>query len=80
MLFGMKLKTSITLSEDLLNSMDQLSHEFKNRSDIIEQALRQFLTLYARQKREESDLKILNQKAKQLNEEAEDALSYQVKW
>lgn len=48
-------------------------------ADIIRQALRTFITLYARQKREESDLKIINQKAKQLNEEAEDALTYQVK-
>lgn len=74
----MKVKTSITLSEELLRSLDEVAEEFKNRSDVIEQALRLFLQKRMQKLREGKDLKILNQKAKDLNEEAEDVLSYQV--
>ncbi|MBF0491951.1 MAG: ribbon-helix-helix protein, CopG family [Deltaproteobacteria bacterium] len=76
----MKVKTSITLSEDTLDSLDQMSKGFKNRSDLIEQALQQFIASSKKKKREESDLKILNQNSKRLNEEAEDVLGYQVTW
>lgn len=74
----MKVKTSITLSEDLLKTLDEVADEFKNRSDVIEQALRHFFQKRMQKLREERDLKILNQRAKDLNEEAEDVLSYQV--
>ena len=74
----MKVKTSVTLSEELLDELDQLGEEFKNRSDAVEQALRLLLKERMRKLREEKDLKILNQKADDLNEEAEDVLSYQV--
>jgi len=75
---SMKTKTSITLSEDLLKAVDDVAEDFKNRSDVIEQALRHFLTHRMKKLREERDLKILNQKATDLNDEAEDVLSYQV--
>lgn len=74
----MKVKTSITLSEDLLKEIDAFSDDFKNRSDVIEQALRFFLDKRLRQMREARDLQILNRKADELNEEAQDVLSYQV--
>ena len=75
---SMKVKTSITLSEDLLEALEAVVDDYKNRSDLIEQALRLFLQKKAQQLREEKDLKILNQKANELNREAEDTLSYQV--
>lgn len=74
----MKTKTSVTLPEDLLEDLDQLGEEFKNRSDMVEQALRLLLKQRMQRIREEKDLKILNQRADDLNEEAEDVLSYQV--
>ncbi len=74
----MKVKASITLSEDLLQAMDGLADDFKNRSELIEQALHFFLKNRLCRLREAKDLKILNQKAKELNAEAEDTLSYQV--
>jgi metal-responsive CopG/Arc/MetJ family transcriptional regulator len=74
----MKVKTSITLSEELLKELDEVSAEYKNRSDVIEQALQSFLQNRVHQMREARDLKILNEKAKSLNEEAEDVLAYQV--
>lgn len=73
----MKVKTSITLPEDLLGELSEIANEFKNKSDLIEQALRLFLKKRLERAREERDLKILNQRAKELNEEAEEILSYQ---
>lgn len=74
----MKVKTSITLSSDLLRAFKDIEAEFKNRSAAIERAILFFIQKRQEQKREEKDLKILNKKAKRLNEEAEDVLSYQV--
>ncbi len=74
----MKVKTSFTLSEDLLSQLEEVAREFKNRSDVIEQALRLFLKKRIQKIRESKDLKILNREAADLNDEAEDVLSYQV--
>jgi metal-responsive CopG/Arc/MetJ family transcriptional regulator len=73
----MKVKTSITLSEDLMQSIDTFSGGQKNRSDFIEKAVRDYLERQARSKRDLDDLAILNGKASKLNKEAEDVLSYQ---
>jgi metal-responsive CopG/Arc/MetJ family transcriptional regulator len=74
----MKVKTSITLSEDVLREIDQISGESKNRSAFIEIALRDFLKKKAKKLRDDRDLEILNRNSKRLNREAEDVLSYQV--
>ncbi len=73
----MKVRISITLSEDLLRSIDTFSGGRKNRSELIEKALRDYLDRQARTKRDLEDLAILNKKAATLNREAEDVLSYQ---
>ena len=74
----MKIKTSITLSEDLVTSIEQITGQSKNRSAFIESALRYYIEKRSRQLRDEKDLEILNNNAKRLNREAEDVLSYQV--
>jgi metal-responsive CopG/Arc/MetJ family transcriptional regulator len=73
----MKVKTSITLSEDLIQSIDEFSGGQKNRSELIERALRDYLDRQARLKRDLQDLVILNKNADKLNREAADVLSYQ---
>ncbi|MBI4689068.1 MAG: ribbon-helix-helix protein, CopG family [Nitrospirae bacterium] len=73
----MKVKTSITLSEELLHSINELFGRQKNMSEFIEKAVRDFIERQARKKRDMADLKILNKKAERLNREAEDVLSYQ---
>jgi metal-responsive CopG/Arc/MetJ family transcriptional regulator len=73
----MKVKTSITLSEDLIQSIDEFSGGQKNRSELIERALRDYLDRQARLKRDLQDLVILNKKGDKLNREAADVLSYQ---
>ena len=74
----MKVKTSVTLSEDLVRTMDDLAGQYGNRSALIEQAVRCFLAAETRRRRDARDLEILNQRAELLNREAEDVLSYQV--
>ena len=74
----MKIKTSITLSEELISEIDGLSDQYGNRSLLIEQAIRDFLAIRAKRKRDLQDIEILNQRADALNKEAEDVLAYQV--
>jgi len=74
----MKVKTSITLSEDLLEAIDQRSAQFKNRSDFIESAIRAYIAQMIRDEQNAKDLAILNRQAERLNQEAIDVLSYQL--
>jgi len=74
----MKVKTSISLSEGLLEEIDLRSSRFKNRSDFIEVAVRSYITHIARQEQNAKDLAIINRRADQLNKEATDVLAYQV--
>jgi metal-responsive CopG/Arc/MetJ family transcriptional regulator len=74
----MKVKTSITLSEELIRAMDALSSQYGTRSALIEQAVRDFLATIAQRQREAQDLEILNRRAEALNVEAADVLAYQV--
>ena len=76
----MKTKTSITLSEDVVQAMDKLSGQYKNRSEFIELALRNYIAQLIRKERNAKDLTIINRRADRLNEEALDVLAYQVGW
>ncbi|MDO9287950.1 MAG: hypothetical protein Q7T83_04090 [Thermodesulfovibrionales bacterium] len=72
----MKIKTSITLSEDVLRNIAEFGRH-ENRSEFIEKAVRDFIERQSQTKRNLKDLDILNKKADKLNKEAEDVLSYQ---
>ena len=74
----MKIKISVTLSEDLLEAIDQRAGQFKNRSDFIETAVRTFLAQMIRDEQNARDLAIINRRADYLNQEAADVLDYQV--
>ena len=69
-----KVKTSITLPEDLLQAIDQTD---PNRSTFIEKAARQYLAALAKSRRDAQDAEILNACAQSLNREAVDVLEYQ---
>ena len=74
----MKVKTSITLSEDLLKTIDGYTGEYKNRSEFIEDAVRAFIIQLIRKQQDARDLEIINRHADALNREAVDVLTYQV--
>ena len=73
----MKVKTSITLLEDLLKVIDVCAKQRKNRSDFIEAAVRAFIGQMMREEQNARDLEIINRRADHLNKEAVDVLAYQ---
>lgn len=73
----MKTKTSITISEDVLHLIDEHVEGEKNRSAFIELAIRTYLEMVKRQKRDQADIAIINRNAERLNREAVDVLRYQ---
>jgi metal-responsive CopG/Arc/MetJ family transcriptional regulator len=75
---GMKVKTSITLTEDLLKVIDEQSGPHKSRSDFIEKAVRSYVAQVKRDQQNARDLAIINHQADRLNQEAKDVLTYQV--
>ncbi len=79
-MISMKIKTSITLSTDLLEAIDKLTGQGVSRSAFIERVLRAFLTDRRRSTRDARDLRAINRHAPALNAEAADVLSYQAPW
>lgn len=76
----MKVKTSITLSEDVLAAVDELAGDGGSRSAIIERVLRGHLARRARAKAQARELETLNRLADRLNAEAAEVLEYQAGW
>ena len=72
----MKVKASITLSDDVLAAIDALAKS-SSRSEVIEQALRDFLAARERMQRDARDLEVMNRHADAYNLETADLLSYQ---
>ena len=75
---SMKVKTSVTLSEEIVEELDKMTNDGSNRSQMIERAVAEFIERERRQLRDARDLEILNRSADDLNEEVDDVLSYQV--
>lgn len=76
---SMKVKTSITLSEELLEAVEQRTREErKTRSEFIETAVWAFIQQQIRDEQNARDLEIINRNADALNREAADVLEYQV--
>lgn len=74
----MKIKTSLTLSEELITIIDKKSRGHKSRSDFIENALWTYLNYLIRQEKNKQDLKIINKNSDYLNKEAQQVLEHQV--
>mgnify|MGYP000309512529 CR=1 FL=1 len=75
----MKVKKSITLSEELLTEVDRAAGS-ESRSTFIEGVLRGFLRRRALNREQDRDREILDRVAEALNEEALDVLQYQATW
>jgi metal-responsive CopG/Arc/MetJ family transcriptional regulator len=75
---GMKIKTSITLSEELLKVIDEMVDTPKSRSQFLETAAWAYIAKLRRAQLNQRDLEIINRRAEYLNAEVSDALSYQV--
>ena len=73
----MKVKTSLSLSQDLLESIDRIAGPGVSRSSFMERVLRRFIEERAQAKREVREVAALNRRAAGLNAEMADALSFQ---
>jgi len=73
----MRVKTSVTLSEETLRALDKVAVTGANRSRLIEEAVREYLGRRARAARDARDLEILNRSATGLNREVQDVLECQ---
>jgi metal-responsive CopG/Arc/MetJ family transcriptional regulator len=73
----MKVKTSITLSEDVIKRLDRATRRGENRSQAIERLLRERLQAEARKATDSRDRALIDEHAAELNTEAEDVLTYQ---
>jgi metal-responsive CopG/Arc/MetJ family transcriptional regulator len=73
----MKVRTSITLSEELLKAIDKCAAQRREtRSTFIETALWVSIKPPARSKQNARDLEIINRQADFLNQEASEVLEY----
>ena len=70
----MRVKISITLSEELLARLDQVD---KNRSALLERAALAYLAQLEKQIRDRKDIEIIDRNAERLNREAMDTVEYQ---
>ena len=73
----MKAKTSLTLSEDLVKTIDKLAGTKVSRSAFIENILRDFVDRRAAARRDAQAVAAINKHAAQLNAEMSDTLSFQ---
>jgi metal-responsive CopG/Arc/MetJ family transcriptional regulator len=74
----MKVKTSVTLEQNVARELDRIVGRDGSRSAVIELAVREFLERRLRVSRDAKDLRLLNRHAARLNREAADVLGYQV--
>jgi metal-responsive CopG/Arc/MetJ family transcriptional regulator len=74
---SMKTKTSLTLSEDLVASLDRIAGPTVSRSAFIERILRSFVEQRAQERRNAREAAAINRHAGKLNVEMHDALGFQ---
>ena len=73
----MKVKTSITLSSDVLKTIDRVTGRGGSRSDTVERLLRESLAARARTSADARDRALIDLHAEALNAEVADVLRYQ---
>jgi metal-responsive CopG/Arc/MetJ family transcriptional regulator len=74
----MKVKTSVTLSKDLLRGVRRATRKGESRSETIERLVRMALLAERRRAADDRDIAIINAHADELNAEALDVLDYQI--
>lgn len=71
------MKTSVSLSRDIIALIDQHADGERNRSAFIELAVRTYLETIRRNRRDHDDIRTINRLSARLNREARDVLGYQ---
>ena len=76
----MKVKTSVTLSPQLIEAIDQQCGAGGTRSEFLEKAAWEVIRARQRHERDERDKRIYEEFADEYNAEAEDVLYMQAAW
>ena len=76
----MREKTSVSLTKELLLEITRVAGKKANRSEFLEAAAWDRVSLLRRRRREARDRAILDRRSKSLNVEALDVLEYQAGW
>lgn len=77
---GMREKTSVSLTKELLLEIKRVAGPTVNRSEFLEAAGWDRISLLKRRRRDSRDRAILNRRSKSLNADALDVLGYQADW
>jgi metal-responsive CopG/Arc/MetJ family transcriptional regulator len=72
-----RIKTSVSLSRDLLAEIAAYYDEDSNLSVFIEDALRYYIKAQKKQEQVKRDMEIINKNAERFNNEAKENLLYQ---
>jgi metal-responsive CopG/Arc/MetJ family transcriptional regulator len=73
----MKVKTSLSLSDDLLAAIDRLAGPGVSRSSFVERILRRFVDERSQARRDAREAAAINRHAARLNAEMADTMSVQ---
>jgi metal-responsive CopG/Arc/MetJ family transcriptional regulator len=74
----MKVKTSVSLSEQCLRELDELAGKGSNRSALIEEAVVEYIERRRRKARGSKDRQIIADNAKSLERDVLETLEFQV--
>jgi metal-responsive CopG/Arc/MetJ family transcriptional regulator len=72
-----KIKTSLTLSREVVRGIDRVAGRKRSRSAVIDHVLHHYLAHRARAAENAEDAEKINRFADELNAEAEDVVGYQ---
>lgn len=72
----MRVRTSVTLPEELLVEVDALAGKKNGRSAVVESALVAYVAKEKPKKLNRRDIRIINENAEKLNKEALETLEY----
>lgn len=72
------MKSTIKISDELVNTITQITGQRENIDKFIELLLRKYIEEEKRKRHDLTDLRILNDNSEYFNREAEDVLTYQV--
>jgi metal-responsive CopG/Arc/MetJ family transcriptional regulator len=76
----MREKTSVSLTKELLREIERVAGENVNRSEFLELAAWDRISVLKKRRRETRDRAILKRHSRALNTEALDVLEYQADW
>jgi metal-responsive CopG/Arc/MetJ family transcriptional regulator len=72
-----KIKTSLTLSREVVTGIDRVAGRKRSRSAVVDAVLRRYLSQRERAAINARDRELLDQYADELNAEAEEVLEFQ---